>query len=139
MTPLKEEIAWKKEFIKRLQTPIKSLEKAVDKEKAKAEARLAKARTFESFEEAQDAYGYGEITLEELEDFVAIAKNATTTFKTSKSLALAELHRMIRQAEKDIKDLEFMMLPDQEKDKRAKALQEWKEEHNERMQEFRGY
>jgi hypothetical protein len=137
MEQLKEEVAWKKELIKCLQAPIRSLEKATDKEKAKAEAKLSKIKSFESFEEAQEAYGYGEITLKELEDFMAIAKNATTTPRTPKSLALAELYAIVGQAEKDIKDLEFMMLPDKEKDKQAKNSKKWKEEHINRMQEFR--
>ena len=114
------ELRARKEIIKRLQYPLNQLKKAVEKEKNTRQQRASKLLAFETLEEAQEAYGYAEISYEEFYLVRKCFKNAETLVNgtlTATDIALGLLHDFIRRVESEKHDLEFELKSPEEKDR----------------------
>lgn len=61
----KFEIVWRKELLKRLEVPMKTLTRKLEKEQEQRKKRIQELKQYSCPEEAHDAYGYGYITWEE--------------------------------------------------------------------------
>lgn len=126
------EIAWREELLKRLEAPKNTLKRKLEKELIEQEARLVKLRQYSSLEEAHDAYGYGEITLDEY-DLISQDFNNLENIQTPVSLALDELISIMGRLKKDIDYLKWEALSDAEK----QAIEDKNEAYKRELQERR--
>lgn len=124
---LKLEAAARRELLKRLEHPEKLLKVAVDKETAKAEQRMERNRQYKTIEEVQDAYAYEEITDDEryalikaIEDGEEYVNNAMTPLRAALGILRDFTDRIYREAV----DLEFELLPPEEKARHLKEADE---------------
>jgi hypothetical protein len=111
----KFEIQWREILLKKLKSPLASLEKQCGKEWAKRNERIRNLRAYPTLEDAQEAYGYGDITLEEYD---LICRGFEEEEKTMPfEAARDELAEIVAKLKKDIRDLEWESLPEEEKDR----------------------
>lgn len=123
---LKFEIKARKELLKRLEHPRKLLRAAAQKEHDKRQA-LVNHEEYASVDEAHEAYGYGYITeaefdaireaFEKGQDFV---DNTTTPVEAANRLMIEFAVRL----EREVRSLEFELLPEAEKDRIRKESEE---------------
>ena len=111
------EIEWRKELLARLQAPLKVLQRKASKEAEKRLARAQELSAYETEEEAHEAFGYGEITLDEYysikDRFDNVEPGGVTV--TAAEAALEELQDFMHRLQSEIKDLEWSALPEAEK------------------------
>jgi hypothetical protein len=109
------EIAWRKELIKRLEYPLHQLMRAWDKEIEKANKRIQELAKYESYEDAQTAYGYEEITMAELERLEKLFNGEQEEHEpTTIEIAANELKEYIFRLYSDIKSLNWEKLTPEE-------------------------
>lgn len=108
------EITWRKELIKRLQSPMNTLTRKYEKEQAQKQKRVEELRQYSSSEEAHEAYGYAYITLDEYEQ---ICKDFENVEKILSPVAAAreELRTIISRLKEDVRYFEWEKLSDSEK------------------------
>jgi hypothetical protein len=119
------EIEWRKLLIKRLENPLKLLQAAQGNETQKAIEKTSKLVKFDSYEDAQEAYGYGDITMDELDrikDMFDGAENKPE--QTSIGAATDELFHIISRLRSDVRSFEWTLLPDEEKERIERASEE---------------
>lgn len=117
---LRLEIRARKELQKRLQFPLELLDKAAKKEKAKRAARVENARQYESYTDAQDAYGYGMITEEEFDAIVEALELGEEYIENTISpveIAAQMLHEYVGRLARDVAGFEFELLPEKEQNR----------------------
>jgi len=113
------EIAWREELIKRLQAPLNTLNRKYEAEQLQRNNRLKELETYSSVEDAQEAYGYGNITLEEYDFICGSLKEHEKEHEnivTPISAAREELLSIISKYEKDIRYFKWEALSDEEKE-----------------------
>lgn len=125
------EIAWREELLNRLEAPENTLKRKFEKEHMKREARFTELQQYSSLEEAHDAYGYGEITLEEY-DLICQNFNEAENIKTPVSAALDELVSIRARLKKDIEYFKWEALTDAEKREIEHRNEAYKQELHER-------
>jgi len=114
----KLEIEWRRELLARLQAPLNVLQRKAAKEKETLLARARELSVYESAEEAHDAFGYGEITYDEYLVIKARFDNVEygeNEAMTAVQAALEELLDFMRRLRKQIGDLEWSTLSEEEK------------------------
>ena len=129
----KFEIRCRKLAIKKLSTGIKQLEALVEKEKQKREDEFKSLSVYETYEEIQDIYGYGEMTDDQRELAIAILENHETEMKnptTSNSAALSILKDFISRLNREIRGFEWDYLPEDEKERISRERAEHKSDLN---------
>ena len=95
------EIEWRKLLIKRLETTRATLKRdAASEEKQKTEAKQL-ATGYADFEEAHEAYGWGNITEKQLDAIKAVFENQ----ENKSSAALKRINRIISELKGEIKNL----------------------------------
>jgi len=118
------EIEWRKALVSRLVRVQTTMNKAAAAEEEAANARRDELRQYQTKEEAIEAYGYGDISLEEyraiLDDFES--KPAPTVT----SAARDALREYINRLRRDIRYFEWEMLPDEEKERVHRSNEEKK-------------
>jgi hypothetical protein len=119
------EILWRKELLKRLQSPLNTLTRQFEKENEKRLRRVEELRQYSSTEEAHDAYGYGYITLAEYEQICQDFENAENTI-TPVAAARDELKSFISRIESEIRYFKWENLSDEEKSEIEKRNNEWR-------------
>ena len=118
------EIEWREELIKRLQTPLKSLNKAYKEEQQVMADRLKELSIYNSPEDAHEAYGNNSITIEE---YYQICDGFITKKEsTSVSAARDELRHIISRLKGDIRDFKWEELPDEERARILLSNEEYK-------------
>ena len=124
------EIEWRKLLIARLSPVLTRLNKVSAAEKAVEEERTAEIRALYPTEEAaHDAFGYGEITEDEYRSIVE-GLNVITVSATS--AARDELKSIMACLRRQIKDLEWEMLPEAEKDRIKQSNERYRDELKQR-------
>lgn len=118
------EIRARKIVLKRLATPLKLARAAADKKKAERQARIEAACAYESYQDAQNAYGWGMITEEEFDEIVEILEKGAEELekcRTPEEAAAQILEEFAAHLEREIQGLEWENLPEKEK---ARILQQ---------------
>lgn len=113
---IRVEIKARKLVIKKLATAISALQKTADRQKAEKTAKREKLLEYKTYNEAQDAYGYGFITEEEFDEIVEFLEKsqAIVDEPTAEELALKILLNWRHHMGLEIANLEFEMLPKEE-------------------------
>lgn len=113
---IRVEIKARKLVIKKLATAISALQKTADRKKAEKTAKREKLLEYKTYNEAQDAYGYGFITEEEFDEIVEFLEKsqAIVDEPTAEELALKILLNWRHHMGLEIANLEFEMLPKEE-------------------------
>lgn len=132
------EINARRELLRRLAFPMKQLKNMEEKDKIQRELRVAQNRTYQTVNEAQDAYGWDLITEDEYRDIVTALETGEdyiVNAVTSTSAALQMLSEFIGRISSDIRSLEFELLPPEEQIKRMEAADKRREEMLARREE----
>jgi len=109
------EIEWRKALIAKLVRVQTTMNKAAAAEEEAANVRRDELRQYQTKEEAQEAYGYGDISLEEYRAIVDdFESNPTITVMCA---ARDDLREYINRLRREIRDFEWAMLPDEEKER----------------------
>lgn len=113
---IRVEIKARKLVIKKLATAISALQKTADRQKAEKTAKREKLLEYKTYNEAQDAYGYGFITEEEFDEIVEFLEKSQQIVDepTAEELALKILLNWRHHMGLEIANLEFEMLPKEE-------------------------
>ena len=113
---IRVEIKARKLVIKKLATAISVLQKTADRQKAEKTAKREKLLEYKTYNEAQDAYGYGFITEEEFDEIVEFLEKSQQIVDepTAEELALKILLNWRHHMGLEIANLEFEMLPKEE-------------------------
>ena len=121
------EIKVREILLKRLTHPGELLQAAAKKDADRRGERVNGAREYKTYEEAQDAYGWGLLTDEE---FAGIAKaleegdEYIETTRTPTELANEMLKEFMARLESDIRSFEYELLPAEEKERIYKESEE---------------
>jgi len=121
----KFEIQWRKELLKRLQTPTNTLNRQFDREQAAKEKRNEELQVYQSPEEAHDAYGYGYITWDEYQQICKDFEAADSVI-TPVSAARDELKSIMAKLNSDIRYFKWEALSDEEKQAIEKNNEEYR-------------
>ena len=114
---LRLEVKCRKELCKRLTYPMELLKKAADKELCKRKERVEALSDYKSYDELQEAYGYGAISEEEFEAAARALEDGEDYIDKASSpveLAAKMLQEYIAGLHKEIRSLEFELLPAEE-------------------------
>lgn len=115
------EVAAREELIKRLQHPEKLLKAAAQKQRDKRVARLNAAREYKTIAEAEDAWGWGFINEQQLEEIKEIIRNGDEALaaETSPEEAAEKiLGRIIGGLIDELAAFKFELLPPEEQARR---------------------
>jgi len=118
------EIEWRKALLAKLVRVQTTMNKAVAAEEEAANARRYELRQYQTKEEAQEAYGYGDISLEEYRAIVDDFESKPAPTVTS--AARDALREYINRLRREIRDFEWAMLPDEEKERIHRSSEEYK-------------
>ena len=113
---IRVEIKARKLIIKKLGTAISALQKTADRQKAEKTAKRDKLLEYKTYNEAQDAYGYGFITEEEFDEIVEFLEKSQEIVDepTAEEIALNTLLNWKNHMGAEIANLEFDLLPKEE-------------------------
>jgi Lhr-like helicase len=104
---------------------LKRLQSAVEKETQKAIEQTIKLAQYSSYEDAQEAYGYGNITFDEFERVAKLFEGLEEKPKvTAVGAAHDELAHFISRLRREIRGFEWEMLPDEEKERIERETEE---------------
>lgn len=129
------EIRVRKLALKRLAVPLKQAIAAGEKARAVRIERLQKLSDYKSFDEAQEAYGYGAITEQEF-DAICASLERQEELKEERSAeecAAEILHEFIQRLTREIAHFEFELLPQEEREKILKRNLESEERRKQRQ------
>ncbi|MBQ5712364.1 MAG: hypothetical protein IIV61_07120 [Oscillospiraceae bacterium] len=115
-TALRQEIRARKLVVKRLEHPLALARAAGEKKKAEREARLEALGEYKTFNDAQEAYGFGMITETEFDQIVDFLENKEQmkSVRSPEEHAADILQEYIIGLEREIASFEFDMLPQKE-------------------------
>lgn len=116
---LRTEIKSRKLIIKKLETAISALQKTADRQKVVKQAEREKMLEYKSYNEAQDAYGWGLITEEEFDKIVEFLESSQEVVDepTAEDIAIKVLLNWQHQMGAEIASIEFDLLPKEEQSK----------------------
>ena len=139
---LRIEIKARKLIIKKLETAINALQKTADRQKAEKQAEREKMLAYKSYNEAQDAYGWGLITEEEFDAIVEFLESSQEIVDepTAEEIAVKTLMNWQHHMGAEIANLEFELLPKEEQsrilDKNLEILRKREERRKEREKQL---
>ena len=139
---IKLELAGLRYLYKRLQPLLKNLQSGVAQEDQKRKEHFESLCEYKTVEDAQEAYGYQEITndeLYEIMDMLEFGEDEMQKVVTKRTVALCILQDFLRQLEKNALEFEYEQLTDAEKAARAERQKQWEQRvaklrENRRMQ-----
>ena len=113
---LRVEIRARKIVIKKLATAIKAIEQTCTRERKEREAEREKLLTYKTYQEAQDAYGWGLIDEAEFDKIAAFLESSQEIVDegTANDLALKILTSWRSDLTMEIAEIEFDLLPEKE-------------------------
>ena len=132
---VKLELKARLDLLKRLQFPMKQLHKAVEKETAERQKREKALLSYETLADAQEAYGYGEISQEEydmIQESFEHMEDVVLGTVTPTSIAHGILYDFIRNLKSEVYDLEFETKSPEEQDRIRRESEERRERVNRR-------
>lgn len=140
LADLRVEIKARKLVIKKLNTAVKFLSQTADKKRAARVEKREKLLQYKTYEEAQEAYGWGFITEEEFDEVVKRLEDtqADVDKPSAEELAVSTLLGWIKLCMSDIADLEFQMLPPEKQDEIRENNYRLLEERQKRLKNRRG-
>ena len=131
------EIKCRKLLIKKLDSLMKRMESAAEKQIRKRKDRWGEVSQYKSYEEAQEAYGCAVITQEEffaIADFLEAGEEAVKNEKSAEEAARDILKEFITGLNREISSLEWDLLSEKEKEeirsKNAEILERRKNRGN---------
>lgn len=109
------EIRWRKALIKKLIPFAEKFSKRAENQRTKQIDRQSELRSlYPTEEEAHEAFGYGNITEDE---YLQIAEDLAIPDKpTNDSAARDELYDLISRLKREVKDFEWELLPERERE-----------------------
>jgi len=122
------EIKCREYLVKRLGVLRRDIEKTVAKEMAKRESRVEELCEYKDFDQAQEAYAYGDISFEEY-DAIRVALETGADFaesKTPKSAALEILIDFMERQKREIRDFEWELKTPEERERIEKSNAEFR-------------
>jgi|GEM_PF-2473649 len=134
------EVACRKLLLKRLQTPMNTLERARAKEVEESEKRIASLTEYQAPEEAHEAFGYGYISEDEYRkvcDYFKDGEQISSGSVTETGAAIEILSEFISRLEGEIRYFEWEALPKEEKARIEASNEAWREERR-KWRESRG-
>ena len=123
---LRIEAKARREVIKRLAYPLKQLQAAADKEKKSRRERAEALLEYKTEDEIMDAYGYDMITDDERRGLIAALESGEKYVEdtlTPVGLALKIVKKFLHAMETEVSELEFELLPVEEKSRRLEAAE----------------
>lgn len=127
------EIKARKLIIKKLNTAIDALKKTANRQKAEKQAERDKLLQYKTYQEAQDAYGWGyidEAKFNAITEFLQTSQSVVDE-PTAEEIAVKTLQDWLLLMGSEIASLEFEMLPKEEQrkilDKNLEILQKREE------------
>lgn len=125
------EIKCRKYLVKRLGVLRRDIEKTVAKEKAVRESRVKELCEYEDIDQAQEAYAYGNITLEEYDAIRDVLEKGIqfAESKTPKSAALEILIDFMVRQNREIQDFEWELKTPEERERIEKFNAEFRANH----------
>ncbi|MCL2301097.1 MAG: hypothetical protein FWC27_13220 [Firmicutes bacterium] len=123
-------------MLARLQAPLKVLKRKAGKEIEKRLARAKELSAYENEEEAHEAYGNGYITFEEYDAIRERFDHAEpgSAAMSAAEAALDELQGIIHRLQREIRDLKWSALPEEEKQR----IQTGNDAYREKLQRSKG-
>ena len=114
---IKDEIKIRRLVIKKLDTAITALDKTTERTKAEKRAKLEELMEYKTYNEAQDAYGWGMITEKEFDQICDMLEHKEKTVETPgiEECASNILKELRTSMYKDIHHYEFELLPREER------------------------
>ena len=115
----KLEIKCRETVLKKLATVKKQLEGSVQKENKKREEEFKALSVYQTYEEIQDVYAYGEMTDEQRYMAIALLENHEKQMEyptTNNSAALSILNNFCSTLNREIRDFKWECLSDTEKE-----------------------
>jgi len=128
---LQFEIKCRQYLVKRLGVLRRDIEKTVAKDKARRESRVEELCEYKDFDQAQEAYAYGDISFEEY-DAIRVVLETGADFaesKTPKSAALEILIDFMMRQNREIKDFEWELKTPEERERIEKYNTEFRASH----------
>lgn len=133
---LELEILAREELLKRLQYPKSQLKKASQKEVEKRQAKIERMKKYDSYEDAHELWGWGDITDEELDEAREFFEKGESYINNTISV-VEYAHRILTQfmvrTMKEIVGIKYELLPEEEKRRR-----ETKAEEEQKLRELKG-
>ena len=127
------EIKARKLVIKKLNTAIAALQKTADRQKAEKQAERDKLLQYKTYQEAQDAYGWGYIDETEFDAITEFLQTSQSVVDepTAEEIAVRTLQDWLGLMNDEIASINFEMLPKEEQrkilDKNLEILQKREE------------
>lgn len=127
------EIKARKLVIKKLNTAISTLQKTADRQKAEKQAERDKLLQYKTYQEAQDAYGWGYIDEAEFDAITEFLRTSQSVVDepTAEEIAVRTLRDWLGLMNDEIASINFEMLPKEEQmkilDKNLEILQKREE------------
>lgn len=111
---IKKEITVRKLVIKRLRSPLAHAQALGEKKRAERLARIAELSEYKSFNDAQEAYGFGCITEEEFDTIVDFLEHSEEMkqVKSAEEHAADLLAEFVNRLQTEIAGFEFELLPE---------------------------
>jgi hypothetical protein len=118
---LRLEIKARKLIIKKLETALTALRKTANRQKATKQAEREKMLEYKSYNDAQDAYGWGLITEAEFDKIVKFLESSQKEADepSAEDIAIKTLQNWQDQMRSEIASIQFDLLP---KDEQSKIL-----------------
>lgn len=114
-------------LLKRLNHSAELLKAAARKEADRRKERVESVREYKTFEEAQDAYGWGLLTAAEFQNVSKALESGDAYIETGRTpteLADEMLHEFMGRIEREISSFEFELLPPEEQARIRKESEE---------------
>ena len=132
---LKIELKSRRLIVKKLETAIRALSGTADRNKKVRQERRDKLLEYKTYNEAQDAYGWGIITEEEFDEITNFLESSQEIVDkpSAEEIAVNILVGWKKIMQSDIADLEFQLLPEKEQERIREENYRIAMERNKRM------
>lgn len=129
------EIKTRELVLKRLSHPLALAQSAAEKKRSERLARLEELGEYKTFEEAQDAYGWGHITEEEFEAVKSFLehKEELKSERSAEEYAADILQEFVARLRREISGFQFELLPPKEQKRIQQQQAELLERHRSRV------
>lgn len=109
------------------------IQKIIDKQAKQVVDRATELMEYKTEEEVQEAYGWGYITETERRKLIDCLRGAeeTAELPTKESMAMMELNSIIAKVNGMVREFEYALLTDEEKERRQKRNEEFQNKMSE--------
>ena len=134
---LKIELKSRRLIVKKLETAIRALSGTADRNKIVRQIQRDKLLEYKTYNEAQDAYGWGIITEEEFDEITNFLESSQEIVDkpSAEEIAVNILVGWKKIMQSDIADLEFQLLPEKEQERIREENYRIAMERKERMKQ----